>query len=445
MGFRGCIALIWTRNPNIPRAGLRVLVVGAGGREHALVWKLRQGQTPAQVYAAPGNPGIAGLAHCLPVDSTNLQALADVASELSIDLTIIGPEVPLAAGIVDFFWGRGLRVFGPSQAAAQIEVSKVFAKQLMVHHEIPTAPFVVFTDPAEALRYVRSAGRPLVIKADGLAAGKGVVVTEDRAEAERTVFDLMVARQFGSAGERILIEECLEGYEASVLALVGPGGIVPLLPAQDYKRLHEDGRGANTGGMGAIAPGMIPPSVAAEVVETIIEPAIAAMADEDRPYTGVLYAGVMVTSDGPKVLEFNCRFGDPETQAILPLLESDLADAMFDLLDGSVPRLIWNQCAAACVVLASRGYPGSIETGDPILGVDNVEDVLVFHAGTAVSDARLVTAGGRVLNVVGAAETLADAADRVYAAISHIRFEGMHFRTDIGRSSLVESVVGRRS
>ncbi|MGH2361299.1 MAG: phosphoribosylamine--glycine ligase [bacterium] len=418
------------------------MVVGAGGREHALVWKLRQGQTPAQVYAAPGNPGIAALAQCLPIDPSNLQAFADAASELSVDLTIVGPEAPLVSGLVNIFRARGLRIFGPSQAAAEIEGSKVFAKQLMASQEIPTAPFEVFTDPAEALRYIRDAGRPFVIKADGLAAGKGVVVTEVRAEAERAVFDFMVARKFGSAGARILIEERLQGYEASVIALVGPGGIVPLLPAQDYKRALEGDRGPNTGGMGAIAPGMIPLSVAAEVVETIIEPAVAVMADEGRPYSGVLYAGVMVTDDGPKALEFNCRFGDPETQAILPLLESDLAETMVDLLDGGTPRLSWIPGSAACVVVASRGYPGPIETGHPISGLGDVDDAVVFHAGTAVSHGRLVIAGGRVLNVVGIGEKLEEAVDRAYAGVARIHFEGMHFRTDIGRRSLV---VGRRT
>lgn len=420
---------------------MRVLVVGAGGREHALVWKLRQGQTPAQVYAAPGNPGIAALAQCLPIDPSNLQAFADAASELSVDLTIVGPEAPLVSGLVDIFRARGLQIFGPSQAAAEIEGSKVFAKQLMASHEIPTASFEVFTESSEALRYIRDAGRPLVIKADGLAAGKGVVVTEVRAEAERAVFDFMVARKFGSAGARILIEDRLQGYEASVIALVGPGGIVPLLPAQDYKRALEGDRGPNTGGLGAIAPGMIPLSVAAEVVETIIEPAVAVMADEGRPYSGVLYAGVMVTDDGPKALEFNCRFGDPETQAILPLLESDLAETIVDLLDGGTPRLSWIPGSAACVVVASRGYPGPIETGHPISGLGDVDDAIVFHAGTAISHGRLVTAGGRVLNVVGSGEKLEEAVDRAYAGAARIHFEGIHYRRDIGRRVVSEEVI----
>jgi phosphoribosylamine--glycine ligase len=405
------------------------------------VWKLRQGQTPAQVYAAPGNPVIAALAPCLPIDPSNFEALTHAASELSVDFTIVGPEAPLVSGLVDIFRARGLRIFGPSRAAAEIEGSKVFAKQLMASHEIPTASFEVFTDPAEALRYIRDAGRPLVIKADGLAAGKGVVVTEVRAEAERAVFDFMVARKFGSAGARILIEERLQGYEASVIALVGPGGIVPLLPAQDYKRALEGDRGPNTGGMGAIAPGMIPPSVAAEVVETIIEPAVAVMADEGRPYSGVLYAGVMVTDDGPKALEFNCRFGDPETQAILPLLESDLAETIVDLFDGGTPRLSWIPGSAACVVVASRGYPGPIETGHPISGLGDVDNAVVFHAGTAISRGRLVTAGGRVLNVVGIGEKLEEAVDRAYAGAARIHFEGMQYRRDIGRRVVSEEVI----
>jgi phosphoribosylamine--glycine ligase len=410
--------------------------VGAGGREHALVWKLRQGQTPAQVYAAPGNPGIAALAHCLPIDSADLEALADVASELSIDLTIVGSEAPLAAGIVDLFQARQLRVFGPSRVAAQIETSKIFAKQLMARYAIPTAAFEVFDDPARAMSYARAAKLPLVVKADGLAAGKGVIIAEDRVDAERAVVDLMVTRKFGDAGSRVVIEERLEGYEASLLALVGPGGMTPLLPAQDFKRVGDRNQGPNTGGMGAITPGTISASVAADVVETIIEPTMAALAENARPFVGVLYAGVMVTRDGPKVLEFNCRFGDPETQAILPLLESDLAETMVDLLDGGTPHLSWTPGSAACVVLASRGYPGRIETGHPISALGDVDNAIVFHAGTATSKGRLVTAGGRVLNVVGVAETLAEAADRAYSALSHIHFEGMHFRRDIGRQEV---------
>ncbi len=407
------------------------------------MWKLRQGQTPVHVYAAPGNPGIASLARCLPIDSTDIAGLLHAAEELEIDLTVVGPEAPLAVGIVDVFRARGLRIFGPTQAAAQIESSKVFAKQLMARHGIPTALFEVFSNPTDAVAYVRRSHRPLVVKAEGLAAGKGVAVCEGPAEAERAIVDLMVARKFGDAASRIVIEERLTGYEASILALVGPGGIVPLLPAQDYKRAYDGDLGPNTGGMGAIVPGTVPLSVAAEVVETIIEPAVWTMAGEGCPYTGVLYAGVIVTDDGPKALEFNCRFGDPETQAILPLLETDLVEAMIDLLDGRTPSLRWEDGAAACVVLASRGYPDRLETGHPIRGLDALEDVLLFHAGTAASHGRIVTAGGRVLNVVATGDTLEEAVEHAYSGVARIQFEGMHFRSDIGkdvsRSSLVVS------
>ncbi|MBI2122882.1 MAG: phosphoribosylamine--glycine ligase [Armatimonadetes bacterium] len=421
---------------------MRVLVVGAGGREHALVWQLRGGQTAAQVYAAPGNPCIAPIARCLPIDPSDILRLAASASELQIDLTVVGPEAPLAAGIVDAFQAQRLRIFGPAEAAAQIESSKVFAKQLMARCDIPTAPFEVFTSPADAMSYARALNRPQVVKADGLTAGKGVVVCNDSVEAERAIFDLMVARKFGDAGSRIVIEERLTGSEASILALVGPRGVVPLLPAQDYKRAFDGDQGPNTGGMGAIVPGMVPPAVAAEVVEAIIEPALWAMEREGRPYAGVLYAGVMVTDDGPKALEFNCRFGDPETQAILPLLDSDLTEAMIDLLDGRTPSLRWKDGAAACVVLASRGYPGHAETGRPILGLDDAGGVLVFHAGTAESDGRPFTAGGRVLNVVGTGDTLEDAVDRAYTGVARIHFDGMHYRRDIGRRvSVAEEVT----
>ena len=415
---------------------MRVLIVGAGGREHALVWKLRQGQTPVQVYAAPGNPGIDSLVRCLPIDSTDIVGLRKATEELAIDLTVVGPEAPLAAGIVDAFRAGGVRIFGPTQAAAQIESSKVFAKQLMARHGIPTAPFEVFTNPADAVAYVRRLNRPQVVKADGLAAGKGVIMCEDPVEAERAIIDLMVGRKFGEAGSRVVIEERLTGFEASILALVGPRGIVPLLPARDYKRAYDGDQGPNTGGMGAIAPGAVPPAVAAEVVETILEPAVWAMEREGRPFTGVLYAGVMVTDSGPQVLEFNCRFGDPETQAILPLLESDLTEAMIDLLDGSTPSLRWRDGAAACIALASRGYPGRAETGRPIFGLDNPGPALVFHAGTAESDGRIVTAGGRVLNVVATGDTLEEAVDRAYSGVARIQFEGMQFRRDIGRRAV---------
>lgn len=419
---------------------MRVLLVGAGGREHALVWSLSRGGVGAQLYAAPGNPGIASLATCLPIAATSVQALAEAAVHLGIDLTIVGPEAPLAAGIVDAFRAKGLRIFGPTKAAADLEASKVFAKTLMRRHGIPTAEFAVFSDPNQAVAYVSRHPHPVVVKADGLAAGKGAIVTDSAAQAVEAVEGLMARRIFGDAGARVVIEDRLEGFEVSVLALVGPGGIVPLVPAQDYKRAYDGDAGSNTGGMGAISPAGASPELVGLVVDKILEPAAAAMAGEGRPYTGVLYAGVMVTADGPVVLEFNCRFGDPEAQVILPLLTTDLATTMVEILEGGVPRLQWNSGAAACVVLASSGYPGPCQTGFPIDGLQDLSaGTVVFHASTAIRDGVVVTAGGRVLNVVGTGQDLDHAVARAYAGVERISFEGMQFRTDIGRRS---SVIG---
>ncbi|HXF82446.1 MAG TPA: phosphoribosylamine--glycine ligase [bacterium] len=410
-----------------------MLVVGSGGREHVLAWKLARDAASCNLHAAPGNPGIASLGACHPVPASDLSALAALAERLAVDLTVVGPEAPLAEGIADLFRSRGLRIFGPSRQAARLESSKVFAKTLMRHHGIPTAAYQVFADPAQALTYVRRQRRPLVVKADGLAAGKGVVVAADAAQAECAVLDLMVRRVHGSAGDQILIEERLEGREASVLAFVAGRRVYPLLPAQDYKRALDGDRGPNTGGMGAIAPARVSLADLAQVVDEVLEPIAAAMADEGHPYAGVLYAGLMLTADGPQVLEFNCRFGDPEAQVILPLLEGDLAEAMVALLEGRDPGLRWTDDAAVCVVAASHGYPGSHPTGLPITGLDAVPaGALVFHAGTALRDGRLVTAGGRVLGVVGTGATLDQARARAYAGLEAIRFEGMHYRTDIG-------------
>lgn len=411
----------------------RILVIGSGGREHVLVWRFAQDAVKCNLHAAPGNPGIAHLAACHPVGPADIPALVKLATDLQVDLTVVGPEAPLAAGIVDAFRARGLRVLGPAQAAAAIEGSKAFAKTLMRRHGIPTADFEVFDRSDDAVAYVRRMNHALVVKADGLAGGKGVVVAADPAEAERAVMELMVHRVQGAAGARVVIEERLEGREASVLALVNGTRVVPLLPAQDYKRALDGDRGPNTGGMGAIAPAPLPSGVASRIVDEILEPVAAAMHREGRSYTGILYAGVMLTSTGPTVLEFNCRFGDPEAQVILPLLAGDLGEVLIDTLEGRVPDLRWHHAAAACVVLASGGYPGRYETGLPIDGLDELPaEVLVFHAGTAVRDGRLVTAGGRVLNVVGRGPTLAAARDRAYAAASRLHFDTMQFRRDIG-------------
>ena len=424
---------------------LRIFVVGSGGREHALAWKLSQGSTNAQLHAAPGNPGISSVGICHSLQASEIEGLADAVERWQVDLTVVGPEAPLAAGIVDRFRRRGLRIFGPTRLAAEIEWSKAFAKVLMRQHGIPTASFNVCDRPEDARAYVKRVGTPIVIKADGLASGKGVTVARNLEEADRVITDLMVRRVHGVAGARVVIEECLVGHEVSVLALVNGRRVWPLLPAQDYKRVYDGDAGPNTGGMGAIAPAPVPLDLAARLVDEILEPAADALGRVGRPYTGVLYAGVMVTADGPKVLEFNCRLGDPETQALLPLLDSDLAEILLDVLDGRDPMLRWRDGAAACVVLASRGYPGHPDVGRPIGGLTDLpRGATAFHAGTAVRDGVLVNAGGRVLNIVGMGATLDDAVRRAYAGVSRISFEGMHFRRDIGRdvgrSSLV---VGR--
>ncbi|HEU5300056.1 MAG TPA: phosphoribosylamine--glycine ligase [bacterium] len=410
-----------------------MLVVGSGGREHVLAWKLARDAASYNLHAAPGNPGIASIGQCHPVRVTDLARLAGLAEQLSTDLTVVGPEAPLADGIVDLFRSRGLRIFGPSRQAARLESSKVFAKTLLRRHGIPTPGFEVFTDPVEALTYVRRHGRPVVVKADGLAGGKGVVVTSDPAEAERAVLDMMVRKIHGTAGDRILIEERLEGPEVSVLAFVSGRAVYPLVPAQDYKRARDGNAGPNTGGMGAIAPARVSLVDLARIVDEVLEPVAAAMADEGHPYTGVLYAGLMITADGPQVLEFNCRFGDPEAQVILPLLQGDLAEAMIAVIEGRDPQIRWSDDAAVCVVAASGGYPRKYTTGLPIAGMESVPSgAVVFHAGTAMREGRLVTAGGRVLNVVATGGTLEEARGRAYAGMSAIRFEGMQYRSDIG-------------
>jgi phosphoribosylamine--glycine ligase len=429
---------------------LRVLIVGAGGREHALAWKLSQDSARPLLFAAPGNTGTAAVAENLPISPTDVTGLIDFADGSGIDLTIVGPEAPLAAGIVDAFRARGLRIFGPSRAAARLETSKVFAKELMRRRGIPTAAFEVFYSPLAAIEYAERQRRPLVVKADGLAAGKGVVVAQTPDEAQRAIEDMLIRGTLGDAGRRIVIEDRLEGSEATLLVLVGPGGVRPLVPAQDYKRLSDGDRGPNTGGMGAIAPvdlvpgtdlaGISYPVPVGEIVNSIVEPVLAAMRRDGSPYTGVLYVGLILTAEGPKVLEFNCRFGDPEAQVILPLLESDLATALLDVIDGRDPKLQWRDGFAACVVLASSGYPGSYSTGLPIRGLDAIpDDVLVFHAGTRPDGEAIVTSGGRVLSLVGRGPSLAAAVERAYAGTAAVSFDGMHFRQDIGRESLVEA------
>jgi len=427
---------------------MRVLVVGSGGREHALAWALsRQGLT---LFAAPGNPGIAQCATCVPCGVLDLAGLAHEAERLHIDVTVVGPEAPLAAGLVDAFAARGLCAFGPTRAAAQLEASKVFMKRLCARYEIPTAPFRIFDDATAAADYVRRAGRPLVIKADGLAAGKGVVVAQSNEEACAALEAMMVSRRFGDAGARVVVEELLEGDEVSVFAICDGTHVVPLLPAQDHKRLLEGDRGPNTGGMGAVAP--VPgvgEAAVDRIVDEILAPTLWAMAQEGSPYRGVLFAGIMMTSDGPRVLEFNVRFGDPEAQVLLPLLESGPLELVEAAVCGRVDRVAprWRRGYAVCAVLCAPGYPDQPRTGAEIHGLDRIEggDALVFHAGTTVRDGRTLTAGGRVLNVVGTGATLSDARARAYRTADAITYDGKIVRRDIGARAPVRPASERRA
>ncbi len=417
-----------------------MFVIGSGGREHALVWHLHRHYPNAVLYCAPGNPGISDFATCLPISVTDLLVLADAASSLDIELTIVGPEAPLVAGIVDLFEARGLSIIGPSASAAALEGSKVFAKGLMERHGIPTAAHAAFDEPASALRYLRDVRGQVVVKADGLAAGKGVIVCDDPAQARSAVETMMVDRAFGDAGRRVVIEERFEGDEVSVFALVD-GEAVALLPAaQDHKRAHDGDQGPNTGGMGAAAPVPLDGGLRERIVSEVLEPTARAMCSEGRPYRGILFAGLMLTHEGPKVLEFNCRLGDPEAQVILPLLPAGLPDAFAALREGRlVPECLLDvRGAAVGIVMASRGYPERFETGVPIFGFEQADreqaagGALVFHSGTTIRDGILTTGGGRVLTVVGQGGTLGEARARAYSAADGIRFDGMQCRRDIG-------------
>lgn len=419
---------------------MRVMVVGGGGREHALVETLAASHIAPEMFAAPGNPGIARIARTVDIPADDLIALRDFAKENSIDLTVVGPEVPLIGGIAECFWEEDLRVFGPSRAAARIEGSKVFAKELMKHAGVPTADFEAFDREGAALAYLRTRrDYPVVVKADGIAAGKGVIMAHSREEAEEAVREVFSGK-FGAAGERVLIEECLEGREASVFVMTDGVNILPFLPAQDYKRIGDGDEGPNTGGMGAYSPLMwMEPATYAEILEEIIRPTLHHMRLIGAPYTGLLYAGVMVTETGPKALEFNCRFGDPETQVILPRLESDLLELMLAVNDENLygREVEWLAEKAVCVVLASEGYPETSHSGDEIGGLENIPaGVYIYHAATDERDGKFYTAGGRVLNVVGTGPTVIEARARAYAAVEQIHFPGMQYRTDIALEAI---------
>jgi len=421
---------------------MKILLVGGGGREHALAWRIAASPIVEVLYAAPGNPGIARHARCLPIRADDPEAIVDFAARERIDLTIVGPEVPLVAGLWDGLAARGLVALGPSAKAAAIEGSKAFAKDLMARHGIPTAAFATFDEPGPARAYCRKLGAPVVVKADGLAAGKGAIVCPTLAQAEEAIVLCMERRAFGAAGATVVIEEFLHGEEVSFFAVANGTDVVPLAVAQDHKTVFDDDRGPNTGGMGAYSPvGRVDAVLARRIMETIVTPTIRALAAEGAPYRGVLFAGLMLTDEGPKVIEFNCRFGDPECQAILAAADTDPLPLLLAAARGETvpaPRAAASR-HAVCVTLASGGYPGTYRTGVPIDGIDAAEareGVRVFHAGTAERDGKLVTAGGRVLGVTAIAADLGAAVVRAYAAIGDISFEGMHFRRDIGRKGL---------
>ena len=419
---------------------MRVMVVGSGGREHALVEALAASTLEPEMYAAPGNPGISRIAQTVDIPADDLVSLRDYAKENEIDLTVVGPESPLIGGISEAFWEVDLKVFGPSRAAARIEGSKVFAKELMRHAGVPTARFEAFDREAAALAYLRAhRDYPVVVKADGAAAGKGVIVSRSREEAEVSVREAFGGR-FGAAGERVLVEECLEGQEASIFVVTDWHDILPFLPAQDYKRAFDADEGPNTGGMGSYSPLMwMQPATYATILEEIIRPTIHQLALIGAPYTGLLYAGVMVTETGPKALEFNCRFGDPETQVILPRLGSDLLELMLAANNEDLAgrEVVWSADKAVCVVLASEGYPESSSSGDEITGLENIPaGVYVYHAATEERDGRFYTAGGRVLNVVGTGPSVIEARARAYAAVEQIHFDGKQYRTDIALEAI---------
>ena len=427
---------------------MKILVVGSGGREHALVWKLSQSDHVERVYCAPGNPGTAKDGENVAIGADHIDALMAFAQKESVGLTVVGPEAPLVAGMVDRFTAAGLRVFGPTAQAAQLEGSKVFAKDLMRTYNIPTAEFQKFDDAARAAQYIRSRHGPVVVKADGLAAGKGVMVCSTQQEALDALGQIMNDKAFGQAGDRVVVEERLIGQEASLLAFTDGKTIYSMQSAQDHKAIFDGDQGPNTGGMGAYSPApIVTDELLAEVERDILVPTVHGMKRQRCPFTGVLYAGLMITAAGPKVLEFNVRFGDPEAQPIFMRLKSDLVEVIEAVLDGRLDEvsLEWDPRPAVCVVMASAGYPASSDKGRPITGIDQAEalgDVKVFHAGTADNDGQVVTHGGRVLGVTALGDDLMGAQQRAYAAVGKISFQGMQYRCDIGDKGMAQADSG---
>ena len=421
---------------------MKFLVVGKGGREHAFVWKLAQSSKITQLYAAPGSPGMARYAECVDIADSDLEGLADFACRAGIDIAMIGPEAPLADGIVDIFTARGLSVFGPTQAAAQIEADKDFALELMHNYDIPTGAYETFVDAETARQHLEAWQHPLYLKASGLAAGKGAIYCETLRDSLRIVDEVMVQRAFGDSGDKLIAMELLEGEEASIFGFSDGQDIVCIVPSQDHKTIGEGDVGLNTGGMGAYAPApVITPELFDEIVQRIMKPTIRALASEGRPYKGILFGGIIVTPDGPKVIEFNCRLGDPEAQVVLPLLKTDLVDIVTAVCAGSVADLAieCDDRTATCVVMASGGYPEAHTTGFPISGIDRAEalgEVVVFHAGTAYRDRQLVTNGGRVIGVTAIGDSIQSSIAHAYKAVGKIAFDNAYFRRDIGHRAL---------
>jgi phosphoribosylamine--glycine ligase len=421
---------------------MRVLVIGGGGREHALVWKLSQSPRVKEVFCAPGNGGISQSARCLAIAADDLEGLARFSKDEKIDLTVVGPELPLTRGVVDLFQKERLRIFGAAKGAARLEGSKAFAKELMRQYNIPSAGYRVFDDRDEAVAYINKEGTPIVVKADGLAAGKGVILAGTVQEAVEAIDAIMVKRVFGEAGARVVIEELLEGEEASFIAFSDGEHVLPLASSQDHKAVYDNDQGPNTGGMGAYSPApVVTPDVHDRIMEEIMIPTVKALATEGHPYQGVLYAGLMIKEGEPKVLEFNCRLGDPETQPIVMRMGGDLVPVIEACIEGDLTgvELSWDPRTAVCVVMASQGYPGSYEKGKPIHGLEKAEmmpGVHCFHAGTAIKDGKYLTAGGRVLGVTGLGTGIKQAMELTYQAVAAISWEGVHFRTDIGKKAL---------
>ena len=427
---------------------MKVLVIGGGGREHALVWKIADSPLVDRVFCAPGNAGIAQMAECVKIEATDIMSLRKFARENAVDLTVVGPEEPLVRGIVDAFESAGLRVFGPNQQAARLEGSKVFAKQLMQRHGIPTATFRTFTAAERAKSYLDMIGPPVVVKADGLAAGKAAIVCRALKDAYEAVDRIMIRKEFGQAGEQVVIEQCLSGEEASMIAFTDGRTIAVLPSTQDHKPIYDEDQGPNTGGMGAYSPTpLITEELAARIEREVLVQTVHALNREDKVYKGALYAGIMVTGDGPQVLEFNCRLGDPETQPLLMRMESDLMPVLLATLDGTLEEadIRWDPRPALCVVMASGGYPGAYRKGFPIEGLEDaakMEDVVVFHAGTALEEGRAVTSGGRVLGVTARGRTIREAKDRAYEAVKKIHFERAYYRSDIGLKAISRLEAG---